>query len=260
MRPIRASLLLLAAAGPAALAAQSAPPGSSWVEAGGFHHSVSNRFGDWNGGYARAVVAGGHNVWYLDFKAQQAFGDKGSYGAIANVHTFGRRVYTQLGIGAGSGRYVLPDVRADASISVKLGPAASVVLTAGGTLVDAKNGYSDRALFGQLTWYAASGVVLEGGGRLNWSNPGAVGTARVNGAVTLGRTGRTLVALRGGAGREGYQLVGASTAIREFRSEEAGLVVRQWASRHLGFVLGGDWYHNPYYTRKGLSLGAFVAW
>jgi YaiO family outer membrane protein len=260
MPSFRAALLLFAASGPATLRAQSAPSGGSWVEAGGFHHAVSNHFGDWNGGYARAVVAGAHNVWYLDFKAQEAFGDRGSYGSLANVHTFGRRVFTQVGIGAGSGKYVLPDLRADASISVKMGPAASVVLTTGGTFVDAKNGYSDRALFGQLAWYAASGVILEGGGRLNWSNPGAVGTSRVNGAVTLGHSGSTLAALSGSAGREGYQFLGVTSAIRKFRSEEAALVVRQRASKHFGVVLGGSWYHNPFYTRKGLSLGAFVGW
>jgi YaiO family outer membrane protein len=240
-------------------AAQAPAPGASWVEAGGFYHRVSGDFGDWKGGYFRGVFSGARNVWYLDAKAQEAFRDSGVYGALANVHTFGSRVYSQVSVGGGTGTYVLPELRLDAALAVKLGSGKSVVVTAGGTFVKSKSIYEDRAAFGGLVWYSGPAVV-ELSGRVNWSDPNAVRSARINGAVTLGRTGRRLVAIRGGAGTEGYQLTGVVATLRRFRSQEAGLSWREWTGRHFGMVLGGEFYHNPFYPRAGVSLGLFRGW
>ena len=233
---------------------------ASSIEAGAFYQHVTNDFGDWKGGYARAVLAGARNVWYLDARAQEAFRDRGVYGSLANVHTFSSRLYTQVSIGGGSGDFVLPDLRLDVALSVKLGAARSVILTTGGTLVDAKSGFRDQALFGSLTWYAGSALLLEAGTRLNWSQPGQVGSARGFGALTAGRSGGTMLTLRGSAGSEGYQLTGADQTLRKFNSQEAGVSLRQWLGRSVGLVLGGDWYHNPFYTRAGASLGVFHGW
>lgn len=241
-------------------AAQRPSTGASWIEAGGFYHSVSGDFGDWKGGYARAVLSGGRNVWYLEAKAQEAFRDQGGYGSVANVHTFSGRVYTQIGFGGGTGNYVLPDLRVDAALSVKLGAARSVVVTAGGTLVNAKSVFEDQAAFGALTWYAAPSVVVEVGGRVNWSDPNAVRSERVNSTLNLGRMGKRLLTLRGSAGTEGYQLTGVATTLRRFQSQEGGATLRQWTGRNWGFVLGGEYYHNPFYHRAGVSLGVFRGW
>ena len=240
-------------------AAQPTAPGASWVEAGGFYHRVSGGFGDWKGGYFRGVFSGARNVWYLDAKAQEAFRDSGVYGALANVHTFGSRVYSQVSVGGGTGTYVLPDLRLDAALAVKLGATKSVVVTAGGTWVNSKSIYQDRAGFGGVVWYAGP-AVLEISARINWSDPNAVRSERVNGAVTLGSAGRRLVVVRGGAGTEGYQLSGAAATLRRFKSQEASLSWRQWTGRRFGLVLGGELYHNPFYTRTGVSLGVFRAW
>jgi len=258
----RAALLILLALvyqdGPAL--AQARPPGSSWVEAGGFYQHVSQGFGDWKGVYGRAVLVSARNAWYLDAKAQEAFRDKGVYGSLANVHTFSSRFYTLLGVGGGSGDFVLPDLRLDASLNFKVGRSRALILTAGGTFVDAKLGYRDKALFGSLTWYAGGSLLFEAGARANWSNPGAVGSARGYGSLSVGKNGGDLLALRGSAGTEGYQLTGLSATLRKFRSQEAGLSWRHWFSRAFGSVLGGDWYHNPFYTRAGAAVGFFRAW
>jgi YaiO family outer membrane protein len=240
--------------------AQAPPRGSSWVEAGAFYHHVSDGFGSWKGGYARAVVAGARDTWYFDAKVQEAFRDRGGYGSLANVHSFSSRFYTQLGAGAGTGDFVLPDLRLDASLTFKLGAARSLLFTAGGTYLDAKLGYRDKVLFGSLTWYASPTLLLEAGGRVNWSDPGTVRSERVSGALTLGRVGGGVLTLRGSAGTEGYQLIAPSVTLRKFRSQDAGVSLRHWLGHQLGVVVGGEWYHNPFYTRAGGSLGVFHAW
>lgn len=247
-------LALLCALAPWRLCAQSA------LEAGGFYHHVTGDFGDWKGGYARAVLGGARDVWYLDAKAQEAFGDRGIYGSLANVHTFSSRVYTQVGLGGGTGDFVLPDLRADASLGLKLGPDRSVILTAGGTMVDAKSGFRDKSLFGSLTWYASGAVLVEGGTRVNWSSPGAVVSARGFGSLSVGRAGGTLLTVRGSAGSEGYQLTGDAETLRKFHSQEAEVRLRARLRGGVGVVIGGDWYHNPFYTRAGAMAGVFYGW
>src|ERR1044071_1609469 len=203
------------------LSAQGRLPGSSWVEAGGLYHRVSNDYGDWRAGYARAVVVGGRNVWYLDAKAQRAFHDDGVYGSVAHVHTFSRPFYAQGGPGGGPGADVLPDLREDLALNFKLGRRGSVVATVGETYVVSKSVYRDKAFFASLTWYVSPTVVFEAGGRVNWSDPGRVRTARASGALTLGRYGATLVTLRGGAGGEGYQTIGPTAAPRNLPTPAA---------------------------------------
>jgi YaiO family outer membrane protein len=255
------SAIALAQPGASALAqAPGRVVGSSFVEAGAFYQPVTEGFGDWKGGYARAVVTSQKNAWYLEAKSQEAFRDRGSYGSISNVHTLSDRVYSQLGIGGGTGGYVLPDLRVDGALSLKLGHSKAVVVTVGATLVAAKQDFSDKAAFGTLTWYVGPGVVAEIGARFNSSNPGGVGSGRGTVALTLGRVGRHLVVLRGGAGTEGYQLTGGAAALRRFKSQEAGVSWRQWIARRWGLVFGADWYHNPFYTRAGLTIGGFRAW
>ena len=260
---LRSSALLLGALALAPTAQAQAPrrpTGSNWVEAGGFYQPVTKSFGDWKGGYARAVVSGLRNTWYAEAKVQEAFRDKGSYASLSNVHTFSDRFYTQLGIGGGSGNYVLPELRMDGAISLKLGTARSMVATLGVTLVNAKAGFSDKAAFGSLTWYAAPGAIAEIGARFNSSDPGAVGSGRGSAALTLGKMGHRIVTLRGGAGTEGYQLTGFTATRRRFESADAGISWRQWIGDRVGSVLGLDWYHNPFYSRTGVTFGVFHAW
>ncbi len=265
-RPRAVAALLfagLAAAYPGTSASAQAPgrvAGSSSIEVGAFYQPVTEGFGDWKGAYARAVVTSLKNAWYLEAKTQEAFRDRGSYGSVSNVHTISDRVYSQFGIGGGTGGYVLPDLRVDGALSLKLGPTKAVVVTVGATLVAAKQDFSDKAAFGTLAWYVAPGAVAEIGARFNSSNPGGVGSGRGTFALTLGRVGRHLVVLRGGAGTEGYQLTGAGAALRRFKSQEAGVSWRQWLARRWGLVLGAEWYHNPFYTRAGLMIGGFRAW
>lgn len=240
--------------------AQARPPAPSWVEAGGYYHRVSNDFGDWKGGYVRAVLAGARNVWYLDARGQEAFRDRGGYGSLANVHTFSSRFFTQVGVGGGTGDFFFPDLRLDAALNLKLGRARSVIWTAGATYVKSKSIYKDQALFGSLTFYGGGVVQLSAGGRVNWSDPDAVRSARAEAALALGRFGTTLVTLRGSAGTEGYQLTGTPATLHQFRSQEAAATWKAWLTRGLGTVLGAEWYHNPFYHRAGVTVGVFGAW
>ncbi|HEV8355803.1 MAG TPA: YaiO family outer membrane beta-barrel protein [Gemmatimonadales bacterium] len=245
---------------PAAAQALPQKPGASWIEAGALAHHVSNDFGNWQGAYARAVLAGARNVWYLEAKAQEAFRDDGVYGSITNVHTWTSFFYTQVGIGGGTGEFVLPALREDLALNFKLGRARSLVLTVGETYINSQLVYEDKAFFASLSWYASGTVLVEAGGRINWSDPGNVRSQRASGALTIGRVGKSQLTLRGNAGSEGYQLTGVAQTLRRFNSWEAGASWRAWLSRSWGVVIGDELYHNPFYTRAGATVGLFRAW
>lgn len=242
------------------LAAPAHAQDRSQISVSGFHHRVSNGFGHWSGAAARLTLSGSRSAWYVDAKGQRAFGDEGVYGAVTVVGDLTSRLFVSAGVGSGTGDFVFPDLRADAAVHVKIGTARRVVVFAGGTLVNAKLGFEDLAAFGGVTWYASSRVVLEVGGRINWSDPGDVRSERVNASATLGRTGSRLVVLRGNAGREGYQLAGPGQVLRRFESHEAEVIWQEPFARRWSLVLGGTWYHNPFYDRAGASIGLAHGW
>ena len=135
-----------------------------------------------------------------------------------------------------------------------------MITTVGTTIADAKRGYSDVGGLLSLTAYLAPGVVMEVGERLTTSSPGDVNSARTNAALTLGTEGRAYFVVRGSAGEEGYQLIGPSTTIRKFNSQEGSVSWRQWLGKRGGFLVQGDRYSNDLYSRSGVSVGGFIDW
>lgn len=224
-------------------------------------HQVSGGFGDWEGlGVRLSIPAGVRDTWFAEALYRRAFGDAGTYVSVANQHVWAERWYSYIGIAGGSGDFVLPDLRVDASLSYKWGARQALVSTVGTTFIDAKLGYRDVGAVGALTAYLSPVVVAEAGVRVTRSTPGDVDAARGNGALTLGRQGKGVVVLRGSSGREGYQLLGTDAAVRRFTSHEGAVSWRQWLGRAGGTFLQGEHYRNPYYRRTGVTIGVFAHW
>lgn len=254
------ALAVLVALAPATAPAQ-APLRGGMLEASGFAHQVTNDFGDWRGGRIRAVLpAGLRDVFYLEGVGQRAFGDDGFYGVVSHQHAFGNDWISFVSAGAGSGEFFFPELRLDAMLTRKLLPSRRLLVSVGGTWVRSKDVYRDRTAVASVTGYLSPSAVLEVSGRFNWSTPGSLASRRGAVALTLGRTGQRYVVLRGGGGGESYQLTGSGETERSFTSTEASVSWREWLGRQTGLVLGGEWYHNPFYTRTGVQVGIFVGW
>lgn len=226
-----------------------------WVEAGVFHHTVTNGYGNWDGVYTRAVVpVGTRDIFYGDAVAQRAFGERGSYIAVANRHEWGGGIFTMAGGGHGFDARLFPEWRADASAGARFGARRNVVATLGGSYVQSRDVYRDYAVTSSLAVYL-TGFVIEAGTRYNTSTPGDVHSLRGYTAVTAVPSPRRSVAFRVGAGEEGYQLLGNTTVLQRFASQEASVAWRERAGSHWGVLIQGDAYRNPYYTRAGGALG-----
>jgi YaiO family outer membrane protein len=258
---VRRAAALLLLLGPAHLQAQAPELRGGLFELNGFAHHVSGDFGDWRGGRARLVVpAGSRDVFFIEGLGQRAFHDDGLYGALAHQHAFGDSWITFLSVGGGTGKFVLPDLRVDAMVTRKLLPSRRLLVTAGGSWVVSKDVYRDRAATGSVTMYLSDAAVLELGGRFNWSRPGDVASQRAQLALTLGRQGSRYLVIRGSAGTEAYQLTGSGATEQKFRSREAAVTWREWLGRRMGIAIGGEAYHNPFYTRTGVQVGLFTSW
>lgn len=261
MKGLALAVIILSLAPGTARAQAPLPLRGGMVEASGFAHRVTNDFGNWRGGRLRAVLpAGTRDVFYLEGVGQRAFGDDGTYGAVSHQHAFGEDWITFVSVGAGSGEFFFPELRVDAMLRRKLLASRRLVVAVGGTWVRSKDVYRDRTAVASVTGYLSPTAVVEVNGRFNWSTPGNLTSQRGAVALTLGRQGQRYLVLRGGGGGESYQLIGVGDVERSFTSTEASISWREWLGRHTGFVIGGEWYDNPFYTRTGVQVGLFVGW
>lgn len=255
MRTLTAAALLALVAAP--LAAQG-PAG--WVQAEAFYHGVTNGFGDLKGGALRLMApAGRRSVIHAELIGQEAFGDRGVYGSFGLRHQLAPDWFMLASVGGGTGDFFFPELRADLVAGKAWLPRRNLVTILGGTWVKSKDIYEDRAVTASVAAYFP-GVAVEAGGRVNWSDPEAVRSGRAFGAVTMGRERVRYVTLRGTTGKEGYQLTGVTDAVRSFTSSEVSVSWREWVSGTLGTFVAVEWYDNPFYTRRGVTIGLFRHW
>ena len=84
---------------------------TNYVEAGGDYLTLTNGFGYWSGGYARGVVASGHNIWNAEVNGQHEFGDSGVYLAAGDTYNFNPDWYGSLTAGSSVGGFFWPRFR-----------------------------------------------------------------------------------------------------------------------------------------------------
>jgi len=248
-------LAALLAAGQATAQADN----SGTVEAGVLHHSLSDGFGTWNQQFVRGSLrTSDATVWNADLVNARQFGAHGTLVVGGVTHVFNEDWYGSLAASHGSA-FFYPQSRGDAVINRKLGDARNVIATVGVTAVNARDGHRDRSLLLGLSWYLPNAWVLQGGTRINRSNPGGVMANAKYIAATWGYNKQQYIALRYDMGEEAYQYIGAGSAdlLVNFRSSVVSGTWRKWLAPTYGFQLRAEAYHNPFYDRRGLEAALF---
>jgi YaiO family outer membrane protein len=268
VRPACSALVVLGVAAlymgvPARGAAQAPLAGGlagGWIEANALHQRVSHGYGDWTGSYLRAVRPTARDTWYADVLALDAFRERGVQGGITQRHDWSSRVFQFVGASAGSGASIMPRARVDGTLGLRWGARRQLQTTAGLSYVKSVTTLSDVAAVASVAWYAPHGLMLETGVRMNRSRPGNIRSQRVLGSMSWTPTPRGSLSARVLAGSEGWQTVRSGTLLTRFQSQEFALAWRQRVHGPLAVSMQGDYYHNPFYTRAGVTLGVARYW
>jgi YaiO family outer membrane protein len=230
---------------------------TNFVEAGGSYRQLTNGYGDWSGGYARGVLAAGNNIWNAEINGQHEFNDGGVYLTAGDTFNFNSDWYASLTLGSSIGGFFWPRFRADSFLNRKWSARKQFITTLGYGYYASKDVHRDQSVFAGTTFYFNGPWILEDGVRFTVSNPGAVFSPAGFVAVTQGRNKHHYVTLNAGFGQEAYQLVGPTTVLTRFPSQNMTITWRQWMGKKWGFNLVADYYHSPFYERGGGSFGFF---
>jgi YaiO family outer membrane protein len=230
---------------------------TNYVEVGGSYRQLSNDFGDWSGGYARGVFAEGKNIWNGEVNGQHEFGAGGVYLAAGDTYNFNSDWYGSLTLGSSVGGFFWPRFRADAFANRKLLSRKQLIATVGYGYYASKDVHRDQSVFFGTTYYFQKPWIIEDGIRFNVSNPGVVFSPAGFVAITEGRNQHHYITVNAGFGEEAYQIVGPSTVLSRFQSQNLTITWRQWTGKTWGFNFVADYYHSPFYQRGGGSFGLF---
>ncbi len=257
------SVAALGAVGSAPLAAQAPLAGGfagHWVEINGLAQSVTNNYGNWTGGYARLVSPLAHDTWYVDALGLHAFGESGVQVGVAERHDWNARVFQMIGANIGSGASIMPRARVDGALGVRFGSARQFQATGGVSYVKSVTTLHDVAGLASVAWYAPHALMLEAGVRYNISKPGDIHSHRLSLTSVYTPSARRSFSLRAIGGTEGWQVLNTATTLSRFASQELALAWREKLTTRTAVSVQGDWYHNPFYTRTGVTLGVARYW
>lgn len=219
--------------------------------------SLSGGYGNWNDLTLRGAYGMSRHTFQAEASVQRRFNEDGAFIGLGDTYTFNEDWYGSLAVGAGDGAFYLPRYRADATLYRKFLPGRNLVGNIGIGYYKAPDGHSDRSVSLGAAYYFEAPWIVEGGVRLNSSNPGAVRTQQQFAAVTYGRDKQDLVTARYAWGGEGYLAIGPNTQLVNFDSREASIAWRHWLNPRTGILVGANRYSNPLYRRTGLNVGIF---
>jgi len=221
---------------------------------------LTHGYGDWYGVHLRGLYQDGGHTILGELAQLHRFGESTQLGALTYVQDMGPDWFGGIGFASTTSGTILPSVRVDASINRKLLSDRSLIVSLGAGYARNRSGHKDQLYHAGLIWYAMPKWIFEAGANYVIDSPGSVKAPQYYGAVTYGEVGKSVIVLRGGFGREAYQVTGSGSQIADFRSHEMSAKWRYWFTRKWGTQVEFDYYHNPYYSRIGGELSVFYHW
>lgn len=231
---------------------------SGYLEAGVLNHSLSSGYDGWNGQFVRGVVnTDGKNTWNAEIVNLSEFGDTGTLFVVGNTHDIDEKWFSSVSASSSSGGFFLPQLRLDATLNRKWLEQLNLVTTVGVTMVDSKDTHQDHSVLLAASYYFEQPWIVEGGVRINHSDPGGVTSNSQYVAVTYGQEKHRFISLRYGFGQEAYQVVAQDATLVNFDSNVLTLTWREWITSNRGFQVRTEAYHNPSYDRNGIEFSVF---
>lgn len=222
--------------------------------------SVTNDYGDWYGVHIRGLHRDGSSTFLGEISELRRFGEHTTFGSINYIEDFNADWFGAAGFSGTTQGTILPSARVDLSINRKVLPDRSLLFSLGAGYAWNRSGHRTQLYHAGLVWYVVPKWILEAGWNYSVDSPGSVKAPAYYAAVTYGEVGKSVIALRGGYGREAYQATGSGNELVDFKSKEASLRWRYWITRQWSAQVEIDYYHNPFYDRRGAEISALYQW
>ncbi|WP_092417010.1 YaiO family outer membrane beta-barrel protein [Collimonas sp. OK307] len=210
-------------------------------------------------GHARLVALRGMMVTSAgvvqgELTQQSRFGYSGNYGNVSLTHDFSEDYYSTVAVGTGNSP-LFPSWRVDTTGYRKFGSERQYVAGVGAYY--AKGNESARAdqglLFTGIGYF--TGLVMEGGVRLNWANPGTILGPSQYIAATFGNDDHRAIIVRYEHAKETYKVLPGGPELVNFKSNTASIQWRQRITRDSLLLALLEYYQSPLYDRLSLTLG-----
>lgn len=235
----------------------SAEEGQRRLELSAGGQNLTAGYGNWSDVTLKGMYEISSHLLQSEISVNRRFGKNGTFVGISDTYTFNEDWFGSLALGAGDGAFYLPKYRVDAAIYRKWLDERNLVTSLGGGYYKAPDGHADKSISIGAAYYFNSPWIVEGGLRLNSSNPGSIKTQQQFVAVTYGRDKQDLITARHGWGGEGYLSIAANTQLVNFKSRESSLTWRHWIDPRTGILISANHYVNPLYKRGGINFGIF---
>lgn len=247
----------LTAAWPAVLAAaDAAPPLVRSVEAGAAWGHYTDGYGDANGQFVRGALSRADRwAWRVEAGRAERFGDR-SFDAGASYSRWFGLTSATVGLSSGTGAFIANRYRFDASICR---PLARILTTLGYTRIQSKGDNRSDGLGLSLVRYLPHWV-LEAQGRFDLGQPGNTHSASGGAGISYVVWRRTAIGVGYEVGKVSYQLVGAGTALIDYRSTGFNVGCSQWFGANWGLNLRAEYGDTPFYTVRAATLSVFREW
>lgn len=195
-----------------------------------------------------------------DTDAASAAQSQGVY--LDDYHTFSRNFYVYAQAGSAGGT-VLPSKDVYLEGDLKVGPRGSLVLAAGGAILQNADGSMTRYVSAGPAFYTGRMVFTL---RFMPSNTSGIGTSAAQFGIQYNQPGRNAVALSWLGGTQPNVLVGLPASAADFqRVSQTVLTFKHWINPHEGFVVGETFGNftdvsgkNNSYRQQGLTFGVFI--
>jgi YaiO family outer membrane protein len=115
--------------------------------------------------------------------------------------------------------------------------------------------HRDLVWLGSVAYYADK-AIWEAGAHVTRSEPGAAISTTPFVSTRLGDPRRRTFAARVSYGTEAYARLGPTVALIAFRSRALSLAWREAVREDLTLLVQPEYYANPSYARRGLTVGA----
>jgi YaiO family outer membrane protein len=240
----------------------SAPPPRVWyVESGADFTHFSRDYG--NGNDQFLVVSVSREWSYLlrfDFGRSARFGESGLGGGASITGYLERRWSFQFGANTGSGRFILPRYRLNASIGRAFLPGGSLSTEIGYVHDQSKgDNYFDR-LAVSATWYARPHWMLGGYFNYDIGQPGSTRTKSGGAGLTWYDWRERYVGTAVEYGDVNYVQVGPANYLVSLRETLVKVYYTEYFNPKVGLNLRLDVGTNDFYNLAGISVSLFKEW